>query len=191
MENLAVPFTVSVPDPVALYVAAMRRELRSSAGFTWTNLVAASQYCLQNKTNLEEALVWARNAADPQRFGGQESFATLSNLGALQAANGLEADAKKTMDKALGHPTASAFDIHGYARQLQAQGKAQEAMDVFLLNAQRHPGQWPVSFGLARGYAGLGKKKEAIEQPKRALAEPPHEPNRRNIEAFIQQLQGG
>ena len=190
-ENLAVPFTFTVPDPVSLYVEALRRELRSSAGFTGQNLVAASQYCLQNQTNLAEALTWARNAADPARFGGAETFTTLSNLAALEAANGLDAEAKKTTDKALSHPTATAIDIHGYARQLQAQGKQQQAMDAFLLNAQRHPDQWPVAFGLARGYAGLGKKKEAIEQARKALAQAPDEINRRNIEAFIKQLGGG
>jgi tetratricopeptide (TPR) repeat protein len=88
-------------------------------------------------------------------------------------------------DRALHDPTAGPIDLHQYARQLLAQKKAAEAMEVFQLNAKLHPNTWPVHLGLARGYAALGKRKEAIEHAKAALPQAPDEANRKNIQDII------
>ena len=76
-------------------------------------------------------------------------------------------------------------------RQLLAQKKADEAMKVFQLNAKLHPDVWPVHVGLARGYAALGKKKEALEEAKKALPQAPNEPSRKALENMIQQIDAG
>jgi DUF2911 family protein len=188
-EDLQLPLKITIDNMADLYVENLRRELRSSPGFNWQGWNAAAQYALQAKTNLPEALGWAEQAAAPPV--GQESFTTLATLAELQAANGKAADAQKTMDRALNHPTAGPFQVHAYARQLQAQGKNDEAMKVFELNAKRHPGEWPVQFGLARGHAGLGHKKEALEYARKALAQAPDEASRKNVEGFIKQLESG
>ena len=188
-ENLQVPFEVSVPNATDLWVANMRSELRSSPGFTWQGWQAAAQYSLQNKTNLEEALRWAEQAANPPL--GQTNFATLITLSQLQAANGKAEDSKKTLDLALNHPSATPFDIHAYGRQLQAEKKNDEALKVFELNAKRHPNQWPVNVGLARGHAVLGHKDQALKYAREALPQAPNEASRKNLEALIQQIEQG
>jgi hypothetical protein len=187
-EDLQVPFTISVDDMTALYIDQIRKELRSSPGFNWQNWNAAAQYALQNKTNLEEALTWAEHAAT-SGFSGQESFTTLSTLAELQGANGKADEARKTMDRALGHPTAGPQEIHRYARQLQAQGKNDEAMRIFELNAKKHPNVWPVHMGLARGHAALGRNKEALAEARLALAQAPDDASRQGVEALIKQLE--
>ena len=63
------------------------------------------KFCLDQKTNLKEALVWAQNAVSLP-FIGQENFNTLRTLADLQAANGMTAEAEKTDQKAIDHPTA-------------------------------------------------------------------------------------
>ncbi len=188
-EDLQVPFTISVDDIAGVYLAQMRQELRSSPGFDWQNWTAAARYALQNKKNLEEALTWAEQAATPG-FSGQENFTTLSTLSDLQAANGKAEDAKKTMDRALNHPTAGPVEIHMYGRQLQAQSKNEEAMRIFELNAKKHPNAWPVHMGLARGHAALGRTKEALAEARLALAQAPDDGNRQGVEALIRQLEG-
>jgi tetratricopeptide (TPR) repeat protein len=188
-EKLRVPFTITVDNAVDLYVQNLRRELRSSAGFQSQGWVAAAQYCLQNQTNLEEALRWAERGADSSQFGGEESFTTLALVADLQAANGKAEAAKQTRAKAIAHPTAGVVEVHQYARRLQATGKPQEALELFEANARRFPGQWPVEFGLARGYQAVGKKKEALEHAKKALAQAPDDANRRAVEGVIQQLE--
>jgi hypothetical protein len=189
-ENLALPLEITVDNSTQLYVENLRRELRSSPGFSWQNWVAAATYCLQNQTNLEEAEKWAQRAMDPAQ-GGQENFNTLTLLSQLQAANGQTAEAAKTMDRALSHPTATAIDVHLYGRQLLAQKKPAEALKVFQLNAKRNPNVWPVHVGLARGYAANGRTKEALAEAKLALPQAPDEPNRKSLEAMIQKLEAG
>jgi len=120
---------------------------------------------------------------------GQENFNTLSTLAQLQEANGKPDDAKKTMEKALADPTATPIQIHLYARQLLAQGKKDEAMKVFELNAKRYPDVWPVHVGLARGYAALGKNKEALAEARLAVKQAPDEGNRKSLEGMIKQLE--
>ena len=188
-ENLQVPFEVSVPNATDLWMANMRNELRSSPGFTWQGWQAAAQYALNNKTNLEEALRWAEQAANPPL--GQANFATLITLSQLQAANGKAEDSKKTVDLALNHPSATPFDIHAYGRQLQAEKKNDEALKIFELNAKRHPNQWPVNVGLARGHAALGHKDQALKYAREALPQAPNEASRKNLETLIQQIEQG
>ena len=188
-ENLQVPFDVTVPNSVDLWVQNLRDELRSSPGFSWQGWNAAAQYALQNKTNLEEALRWAQQAANPPL--GTPNVATLSTLAQLQEANGKTEESKKTLDLALNHPTAGVFDIHAYGRQLQADKKYNEAMKVFELNAKRFPDQWPVKVGLARGHAALGHKEEALKHAREALPQAPNEGSRKNLEDLIKQIEAG
>jgi tetratricopeptide (TPR) repeat protein len=189
-EDLQVPIHLTVDNANDLYVENLRRELRSDPGFNWQNWNQAAQFALQRKVNLQEAEVWAQQAISGN-FGGQENFTTLTTLAQLQEANGKTAEAAKTMDRALNHSSAGPIEIHQYGRQLQAQKKNEEAMKVFELNAKRNPGVWPVEVGLARGYSALGKKKEALEHAKKALAQAPDDGNRQVLQNMIKQLEEG
>jgi len=190
-EDLQVPFTISVDDISGVYLAEIRKELRSSPGFDPRNYMAAAQYTVQAKTDLAEGLTWAEKAAKPPTAGGDESFQTLSTLAQLQEANGKTEEAKKTMELALNHPTAGPIQVHLYGRQLLAQKKTDEAMKVFELNAKRHPGVWPVHVGLARGHAALGHTKEALAEAKLALKQAPDDASRKTLEGLIKQLEEG
>jgi hypothetical protein len=188
-ENLRLPIQVTVPNANDLWVDNLRRELRSNPGFDWRGWQQAAQFTLDAKTHLDQGLAWAQAAVDGP--SGAANFATLSTLSRLQEANGDAAAAKATMTRALEHPTAGPFDIHGFARQLQNAGKNDEALAVFELNARRFPNEWPTAFGLARGLAGAGRKAEAIEQARKAIAQAPDAAAKANIERFIAGLEGG
>jgi tetratricopeptide (TPR) repeat protein len=151
---------------------------------------AAALYCLGEKTNLEEALTWAQ-AAISTPFIGQENFTTLSTLSQLQAANGLEADASSTLDRATRHPTATPGQIHGIGRQMIGRGRAEEAMKIYELNAELNPGAWPVNLGMARGLSALGKYDEAIPYAEAAHKNAPDDLNRNNIENLLEYLKEG
>jgi tetratricopeptide (TPR) repeat protein len=112
-------------------------------------------------------------------------------LADAQVANGLDADAKKTRDKALNLPTATALDLHLYGRSLLEQGKKEEALAIWELNGRRHPNEWPVNVGLARGNSAVGKYKEALKYAKLALAQAPDDFNRRSLKAGIEKLEQG
>ncbi len=189
-ENLEVPIRIAVPNAKELWVASLRSQLRAGLGFNWTNLQQAADWCIQNKVNLPQALTWAERAMTPD-VGGSETFSTLTTLWRAELANGKDADAAKTLDKALASPTANPIAIHYLGRQLQADGKKDEAVRVFQMNAKRYPGQWPVNVGLLRAYAATGDRKKAIEYGKLAIAQAPDPGNRKNLETMVKRLEEG
>ena len=185
-EELQVPITISVDDINAVYLSEIRKELKNSPGFTWTNWAAATDFALKVKDNAE-ALKWAQTAAGPQV--GQENFTTLALLAAAQEANGMTADAEKTLDKALNHPTATVTDIHLYGRRLLNQGKKEQAVKVWQLNAKRYGTVWPTNVGLARAYAATGDYKKALGYAQAALKQAPDEANRKTLEGAVKRLE--
>jgi hypothetical protein len=135
-EDLQVPIHISVDNVNQIYIDQVRRQLRNAQRFSWVNYNAAAQFALTNKIAPKDALQWAQAAATPP-FPGQENFTTLMTLADAQEANGMQADAAKTRDKALASPAATAIDLHLYARSLLQQGKKDAALAIFELNAKR------------------------------------------------------
>lgn len=191
-EDLQVPIHISVPDIHQLYLVQIRRELQNAPGFTWQNWNAAAQYCLQNKINLEEAVTWAQTAVSAP-FIGEENFTTLGTLAMAQMAVGKMEDAHAAMMKAAEHPTATVINLHQLGRQLIGMDEKDAALRVFQLNAERHPGVWPVNVGLARGYSAMGDFDKALAHAKLALANVPEGDavNKQSLEAAIKQLEAG
>ena len=189
-EERAVPIRIELPNADELWYQSMARELRSSPGFDWSNWMQASQFLVEKKLHLDVAETWATNAVSLQ-FIGQENYRSLSNLAQAQAANGKTADADATLKKAVEHPTASIFDLHQTGRQLLAQGRKEKALEIFELNARRHPGQWPVHVGLARGYAAKGDAAKALKHARLALAQAPDDQNRNSLKGMVAKLEAG
>jgi hypothetical protein len=190
-EELQVPLTIEVEDVAKLWVDQMRTDLRGWAGFAWQSWQQAADYCADNNVNLPEALVWAQRAVSDPYSGGEENFLTLMTLSKLQAMNGRSAEAAKTFETAVAHRSAGPIQIHMAARALQREGKKDEAVRLYLLNAKRYPNQWPVHSGLMRAYAASGDTRKALAEAKLALAQAPDEANRKNLEGLIQKLEKG
>ena len=189
-EELRVPFTITVPDPAALYIDNMRLELRNAAGFRWQSWQAAAQYCLQQNRNLPEALTWAETAITLPGIG-QTNFSTLSTKAQILAKMSRTEEAAAVMAKALDLPGTTVFEIHQYGRQLLAQGKPQEALAVFEKNAKRFGDTWPVHVGLARGYSATGDYKTALKHAELALPQAPDDINRKSLTDAVARLKQG
>ncbi len=191
-EEKKLPFTIEVPNMTDLYVAIMRKELQSTAGFSPQGWATAATYCANNNVNLEEALVWADNAIS-MPFVGQKTFNNLTTKAAVLRALKRDDEANKVMDEAIRMPGATVFQIHGYGRQLLTQGKKDEAMKVFQYNAETFPNTWPVNVGLARGYSALGEYKKALKHAKLAQANVPagDQLNTGSVASMIEKLGKG
>lgn len=189
-EELQVPWSISVDDINDVWIASIADQLRGSAAFDNENFLAASQFALKHKVAAPQALKWAQAAVNGQ-FVGQANFTNLMNLAEAQEASGLAAEAAKTREQALNAPSATATDLHQYARQLQTSGKNDEAARIFELNAKLHPNVWPVNVGLARASAIRGKKADALKYAKLAMSQAPDDAARKNLETLIQQIQDG
>jgi len=189
-EDLQVPMAITVDDAPARWVAKMKDALRGYTGFSWENWQRAADYCLKNKIALPEALDWAQRGAGPN-FGGAGEVLAQTTLARAQAANGMEAEAAKTWEKAVNLPGATPIQIHMVGRGLLAEGKAEQALAIFQTNAKRFPNQWPVHVGLMRGYAAVGDAKKALAEARLALPQAPDEPNRKGLSEAIEKLEKG
>lgn len=186
-ERWRIPFTVKA-DLVQTTLASIRTQLSGAMGFDPPSLEAAAAWCLQHKVNAEQALHWITTAVDPN-LGGVTSFRAMRTKAGLLGLLGKQADADAIMKTALEQ--ASAIELHGYGRQLLAEGKTTEAMNVFQQNYTRQKGAWPTEAGLMRGYSAMGDLKQALEHAQLALQQAPDENSRRMLEQAIQQLRAG
>ena len=59
------------------------------------------------------------------------------------------------------------------------------------LNAKKHPNEWPVNVGLARGYSANGRYKDALKYAKLAIAQAPDDQNRNVLKTGIEKLEQG
>ncbi len=186
-EKWRIPFTVGV-DLVNTTLASIRTQMSGAMGFDPPSLEAAAAWCLQNNTNFEQALHWINTAVDPS-LGGVKAFRALSTKAGLFVKMNRQQEADDLMKTAL--ETATVIEMHGYGRQLLAQKKLKEAMEVFQKNFQKNKGAWPTNVGMMRGYSALGDFKKALEHARLALAQAPDDVNKKSLEQAIQKLSEG
>ena len=163
-ENKRVPMKIEVPNINDLYIAGFTAQLEGTpVGFSYQGWSQAAQFCATNKTHLDLGLAWA-DASISAPFIGQENFGTLSTKANVLRAMGRNEEMETIMNKAINLPTATVQEIHMYARGLVAAGQKEKAMEVFKLNAKKHPeDKFTTNVGLARGYTVMGDKKNAIK----------------------------
>ena len=181
-EKVAVPFRVSV-DVKETTLAQIRRDLRSVPGFTWQGYNDAATWCLENKTNYDEALKWIDTSIQ-----GEERFANLETKSKLLAVTGKTAEAEATKKQAL--EKANAGELHNYARQLLGEKKTAEAVQIFQRNAKQNPSTWFVHAGLARGLSAQGKYKDAAGEMREALRNAP-DSQKTYIQGLVDRLDSG
>jgi hypothetical protein len=163
-EKLAVPFHVAVSRDTVL--DNVRRQLRGGVRYTWEGWNDAALYCLQQKTNYDEALKWAdESITQEERF---DNLSTKADL--LRAANRPD-EAKAVMAKAMG--MGNAIQIYVYGRQLQRDQRATEALDMFRTVSTRFPDHWLGHLALARLDSASGDFPGALKEVKAAQSGAP------------------
>jgi len=186
-EKLVIPFKIDV-DVMGTQLASFRRELQSEKGFTWEAWDQAAQYCVQNKTNLDEALLWA-DTATSINFGGDKSFTAWSTKASVLDGLGKTQEAADVMKKA--YPYGNINDLYFYARGLTRQKKGQQALDVFKINYDKHPNEFLTNAGMARGYSAVGDYKKALTYALKAQAQAPDPANKNIVNTMVTKLQDG
>ncbi|NHF60087.1 DUF2911 domain-containing protein [Flavobacteriaceae bacterium TP-CH-4] len=184
-EKKRIPFTVEF-DVTNIVLTDIREKLQSSPGFNRQTWEQAANFALNNGGDLDEALGWVDAAIEGQFFS-QKNFTNLAIKARILEKQGKTAAADAVMEEAMALGTV--FEIHGYGRQLIAQGQKEKAMEVFKKNAKMHKGSWPVDFGLARGYAAMGNYKTALKHLKIAEGRAPDQLNKDAITGFMVKLE--
>lgn len=167
-DNLQIPFKIEF-DVAQIVIDNARAELKGPAGFGWRGYMQAANYCLQNDTNLEEAMTWV-----DQSIANSSGFSNLQVKAGLLVKKGEIEEAKKVMDEAV--PTANAFQLNGYGYQLMGIGDTKKAIEVFSLNVEKnseHQFIWGFTDSLGEAYLKDGNKKLALKYYKQAKEKAP------------------
>ncbi len=164
-EKIAVPFKVGV-NTHEVVVANLHNQLRGLPQYSWEGWDDAATYLLQEKIDLDEALKYSdRSILTEARF---DNFMTKARV--LDAL-GRKDEASTARNKAL--TMANAIQMHSYARQMQIDGKADEAFVIYRENARKYPDQWIVHVGLSRMYSAQGDFANAAKEMNTAAAGAP------------------
>lgn len=184
-EKLSIPFKIEV-DLVNTQIESFRKELRNKLGFQYRNWNQAAQYAQENKTNLQEALLWSDTA---MKFGGNKDFQVLTTRASIMKDLGKTSEADALMKNALSD--AQMLDVHQYARRLLGQKKFREAFEAFKINYDKHPSEFTTIMGMARGFSALGDYKNALIFAKKAEPVAPDKVNKEFLIKAIKTLQEG
>ncbi|MDR3699723.1 MAG: DUF2911 domain-containing protein [Candidatus Sulfopaludibacter sp.] len=183
-EKLAVPFSVAV-DTIDATLRNLRRELRGGKQYNWTGWDEAANFCLQNKTNLDEGLHWADlSIQNEERFEN-----TMTRAGLLEALN-RGTDAKAAYDHAM--KIGNATQIYFFGRQMQAEKRDALAMAAFGTVATRFPDLWFGHLAQARVDAAAGKFDDAAKHLLAALASGGvPDASKAAVEGYLKKAQAG
>ena len=170
-------------DVDAIVLANAAEELKGTVGFTWQGYASAANYALQNKVNYDQGIQWI-----DQAIAQNNSFNTLSIKSNLLKAEGKTEEADKIMNDAIGTATENELNQYGYA--LLNQKQYDKAIEVFVLNTQKHPKSPNVWDSLGEAYATKGDKKNAVASLKRSLSMNPPANVKANSEKLLKGLGG-
>jgi len=179
-EKLAVPFKVSV-DVHDAVEQSLRKQLRGLAQYSWQGWDDAANYWLAEKVNLDEAL-----KDTDKSIQLEERYDNLMTKSQVLDALGRKDEATVARNQAL--EKADINRLYGYALQLQAQGKQDEAFGVYRSLAKKYPNHWRAHAAMARVYSGQGDFDNALKEANAAL---PNAPDgiKPILQGFIKKLQ--
>ncbi|HZE84814.1 MAG TPA: DUF2911 domain-containing protein [Puia sp.] len=181
-EKLQFPVKIEFAvDDIVL--ANATEELKGQIGFSWQNYAAAANYTLQNKVNIEQGLKWADIA-----IAQNKNFNTLSARAGLLGQMGKKDEATKTMDEAVAISNENELNQYGYQLLAANQPDTPRAIQMFIINTQRHPKSANAWDSLGEGYALQGDKKNAILNFKKSLSMNPPPNVKANSEKYLKQL---
>ena len=164
-EKVAVPFRVTVPVHEVVE-ADLKSQLRTGSQYIWESWDEAASYLLAEKVDLPQALDYSNHSIQLE-----SRFDNLLTKSQILDAMGKNDEAKVVRAKAVD--SANAIQLHSYARQLQFQGKQDEALELFRVNVKRYPNEWISHSDAARLAVAKGDYDGAVKEMKLAVADAP------------------
>jgi len=178
--GVAAGFTIAVDvnTTVATY---LRGSLRGLPRFYASGWQQAAEWCLNNDTNTDEAMVWIDRSLAITR-----QFSNLQVKAGLLEKQGKQKEADRFMTEAMTFATEGELNRYGYS--LLGRGEHDRAIEVFKKNVRDHPNSWNVNDSLADAYASKGDNKNAIKYYTRALNLVDDETQKARIESTVATL---
>jgi tetratricopeptide (TPR) repeat protein len=164
-EKLAVPFKIGV-NVHDVVVASLPNQLQGQPQYMWEGWDDAATYLLTNKIALEDALRYEETSIKTEpRF---DNFMIKSQI--------LDAMGRKEESEAAkkeGLQRATAAQLYTWGRQLQGEGKRDEAFEFYRQAVKKDPNDWIARDGTARIYAAKGDFENALKEEKIGWANAP------------------
>jgi tetratricopeptide (TPR) repeat protein len=179
-DKTAVPFKVEV-NTHEIVQASLHKQLVGRAQYNWDGWDDAATYLADQKYDLDEALKY-----EDRSIQVEERFDNLITKARVLDLLNRKDDASKTRVQAL--TLANAIQLHVYGRQLQQQGKQDEAFDVYRSNIKKNPNHWLVHNELARLAVAKGDYDTAVKEMKLAAAGAT-DGNKPAIEGLVKRLE--
>lgn len=161
----------------------LRDGLRGLPRFGWRGWQQAAAWCLQNNTNLDEAMEWIDRS-----ISMNSNFTNLSVKSGLLATKGQSKEAEEILSGAMDAATEAELNVYGY--QLMGRDDIDGAIAAFKTNADKHPDSWNAYDSLAEAYMNKGDTKNAIKFYEKALSMTEDETQKGRIRAQLSQLSG-
>jgi len=174
-EKLAVPFKIGV-NVHEVVQASLRNQLQGLPQYTWEAWDDAATYLLGQKYDLDDALKYEETS-----IGIEPRFDNYLTKSRVLEAMGRKDEAEVAKNQALKRATAA--QLYYYGRQLQQEGKQDQAFDLYRQAAQKDPSDWVVHDGTARIYSAKGDFDDAVKEMKISLAGAPD-----NFKIFFEPL---
>lgn len=179
-EKVAVPFKVEV-NTHDLVTQSLHNQLRGLSQYTWEGWDDAANYFVAQKYNMEEALKF-----EDRSIGVEERFENLMTRSRILDSLSRKEEAAAARNKALA--MASVLQLHVYGRQLQIEGKQEQAFEVFRTNIKKNPNHWSTHNEAARIAVAKGDFDTAVKEMKLASASAP-EPIKVALDGFTKRLE--
>lgn len=179
-DKVAVPFKVEV-NTHEVVAESLHKQLRGLAQYTWEGWDDAGNYFLTEKTNLDEALKY-----EDRSIQVEERFDNVMNKANILEALNRKDEATAARNQALG--MANVIQLHIYGRQLQQQGKQEQAFDIFRGNIKKNPNHWLAHNEIARLACAKGDFDTAVKEMKLSAAGA-NDPNKPAVEALVKRLE--
>ena len=179
-EKIAVPIKVGV-NVHDIVQASLHDQLQGLAQYTWEGWDDAANYLLAEKYDLDEALKYEETS-----IRTEPRFDNLMTKSQILDAMGRKQEAETAQKQALDRATAG--QLYAFGRQLQGQGKQDQAFDYFRQAAKKDPSDWLVHDGTARIYSSQGNFDAALKEMKLSLDGAPNN-QRIFIEPLVKKLE--
>lgn len=170
-------------DTDEIVVASLRDGLRGLPRFYWQGWQQAAAWCLNNDTNLDEAMQWIDRS-----IAMQSNFTNLSVKSGLLEKQGKTKEANDMLAGAMDAATEAELNVYGY--QLMGRGEIDRAIAAFRMNTEKHPDSWNTFDSLAEAYMNKGDRKNAVKYYEKALSMVTDETQKGRIRGQLAQLKG-
>jgi Protein of unknown function (DUF2911) len=180
-ETVAVPFKIAVNTNEIVEASLRDQQLHSRLQYFWSSWNDAGVYLLDHNLSPEDALRYADKSIElEERFDN-----LITKVRALDRLNRKE-EAATVRNKALG--LGNVMQLNSYGRQLQVEGKQNEAFEVFRENIKRNPDHWVAHYESARMASAQGDFNGADKEMRLALSGAP-DSQRSPLENLIKRLE--